>query len=162
MEFRVSIGRVLKLLAMCALMIAASWFCTTMKDDEGKIIGWIGIVFFGAGTVIIVSRLFRTGVVVLIDEEGIVDHRLSSEKIRWDDVYSVNIAAIKSTKFLCIDVRDADKFRERLSPVKRMMMKANASIGFPGATIALTELTPGIDDAWSYIASLHPEKTGQK
>lgn len=50
------------------------------------VIGWIGIVFFGLGLVMMVPQLFQSGVEVRVDAEGVYGRRYCKRVIPWSAI----------------------------------------------------------------------------
>jgi hypothetical protein len=139
-------------------MLGASWFCTTIPRLKAQIAGWVGLVFFGLCFVAILAQLFRRGPSVILDESGIHDLRSSFGTIPWADVASLRIGSMRSQRFLCVEVLDADTYLSRVPLHKRLLAQANSSLGFPPVTISFSGLSPGLDEVWSYVQTNHPEK----
>ena len=57
--------------------------------------GWIGVVFFGGCMVIMVTRLFMRGPIVVLDHVGILDRRVSPDVILWSDIRCVRIVTYR-------------------------------------------------------------------
>jgi hypothetical protein len=81
-----SIPKLLGIFVLGAVMVAASWFCTTVPVLDAPFWGWIGVVFFGGCMVIMVTRLFMRGPIVVLDHVGILDRRVSPDVILWSDI----------------------------------------------------------------------------
>jgi hypothetical protein len=139
-------------------MLAASWFCTTIPSLKAQVAGWMGLVFFGLCFIAILTQLFRSGPSVILDDAGIHDLRSSFGTIPWADIISLWTGAVRSQRFLCVEVHDSSTYLSRLPSHKQLLAQANPSFGFPPITIGFTGLSPGLDDVWSYVQTNHPEK----
>ena len=151
MECHTSKAKLLGLLGLTCAMVGASYFCTTLPDLAPRVFGWIGVAFFGLGFIAIPVMLFRTGPQIVINDEGIEDRRMKIGVILWDDIRSLSIGAVNSTKFLCVDVADPQKYLSRLPPWKRRLAAANGSLGFPPLSISCSGLSPGVEEVWAYL-----------
>jgi hypothetical protein len=136
--------KLLGLLGLTCVMVVASYFCTTIPGLPARLIGWIGISFFGLGFIAIPARLLRPGPQVVINDEGIEDHRLKAGVIRWQDIRSLSIGSVNSARFLCIELMEAEKYLSRLPRWKRSIAAVNPALGFPALTISFSGLTPGL------------------
>jgi hypothetical protein len=65
---------------------------------------------------------------------------------------------VRSAKFLCIELTDPDFFLSRWSANRRAAAKANAVLGFPAVTISFTGLSPGIEEALTFLRCTQPAK----
>src|SRR6185312_5556589 len=75
MECRTSKRKLLGLLGLTCIMVGGSYFCTTLPDIIARVVGWIGMEFFGLGFVVFPVLFFRTDAQVIINDEGIEDRR---------------------------------------------------------------------------------------
>jgi len=158
MRCHTSIAKTLGLVGVGILMLAASWFCTTLPQAEARIAGWIGLAFFGLCFIAIVAQLFRGGASVILDDAGIHDLRSSFGTIPWADILSLRIGSVESQRFLCVYVRDPGIYLARLPSHKRLIAQANPALGFPPVTIGFAGLSPGLDEVWNYVQTNYPEK----
>lgn len=165
MECYTSRTKLLGLLGLTCVMVGMSCFLTTLPG-LARVVGWIGVGFFGLGFIACPVMFFRTGPQVIINDEGIQDHRLKVGVIRWDDVRSLFIRRVQSTRFLCIDVVDPQKYLSRLPRWTRPMIPLAESMGLPALTISFSGLHPGIKEVSAYLqargvleprAPLYPE-----
>jgi hypothetical protein len=148
----------LGLLVLAIAMTALSLFCTTLPQVRAHIFGWLGVAFFGFGALLIARQLFRRGPVVVVDNLSITDHRSSDGPMFWDQIRSVWIGSVRSSKFLCIELTDPDLFVSRWPARKRAAAKANQALGFPPITISFAGLSPGLEEVASYVRSIRPAK----
>lgn len=151
-------AKTLGLVIVGIAMVVAAWFCTTFPGLKPRVIGWIGLGFFGPALVVIAWQGLKPGSVVEITEEGIRDRRTSHGLVAWGDVTRVRVGELNGTRFLCIETADEEARFSRLSSVSRAMAAANRGLGFPLITISFVGLTPGIDEVWNHVAAAHPEK----
>ena len=153
-----SLPKMLGLLLLAILMTAVSAWCTTLPQVRAQVFGWLGVAFFGFGMLVIARQLFRRGPVVVLDGLSITDHRSPDGPLFWDQVLSMWVGAVHSSKFLCVELKDPDIFVSRWSAKRRALAKANAALGFPAITISFSGLSPGLDEVWSYLRSTQPTK----
>ena len=146
MECHTSKVKVLGLLGLTCLMVGVSYFCTTLPDAMARVVGWIGTVFFGLGFIAF----------------PIHDRRLKIGVIPWEDVRSLSIGSVHSTKFLCIEVVDREKYLSRFSRWKRHLASASEGLGFPALTINFAGLRPGLKDVWAYLEARRHTRLAQR
>lgn len=75
-------------------------------------------------------------ILFVIDEDGIYDTRLGVGKILWRDVVDVQIEMAYRTRFLCLTVRDPQKFRRP----HHGRQKLNFNIDLSGVNVNLLSL----------------------
>jgi hypothetical protein len=151
MECYTSRAKLLGLLALTCVMVGGSYFCTTLLGLGARVVGWVGVGFFGLGFVAVPVMCLRTGPQVILNDEGIEDRRLKIGIIRWEDIRSLSIRSVNSVKFLCVEVFDPEKYLSRLPRWKRSLAGLNAALGFPALTISFQGLSPGIREVWAYL-----------
>jgi hypothetical protein len=151
MECRTSKARVLGLLGLTCVMVAVCWFCTTLEDPFARVVGWIGVGFFGLGFIAMPIAFFRSGPQVVIDDEGIEDRRMKIGTIRWEDIRSLSIGSVNSAKFLCIELVDPDPYLSRLPRRSRWLSSVNRTLGLPTLTIGFSDLRPGLNEVWAHL-----------
>ena len=159
MKCYTSIPKTIGLLVLGILMLGGCYFCTTLPGLKPQIVGWIGLVFFGLCFLAIGRQLFRSEASVVLDDVGIHDLRSSFGLIPWADITSLRIAAVRSTRFLCVEVHDASIYLSRLPAHKRLLAQANPSLGFPPITISFSGLSPGLNEVWTYVQKTCPATT---
>ncbi len=83
------------------------------------------IVFFGAGLVVLGSKLFDRRPGVVLNTEGV--HRLGLFRfqpvIPWRNITHCSIAKVKSTRILLIHVDNVEEVLMRMSPITRWFQR---------------------------------------
>ncbi len=153
MECHTSKVKVLGLLGLTCVMVAASYFCTTLANVTPRLVGWVGIVFFGFGFIAFPVMFFRSGPQVVVSDAGIEDRRLKLGLIPWEDIRALSVGSVNSAKFLCIELVDREKYLSRLPGWKLRLAVANEALGFSPLTISFSGLAPGLKEVWAYIQS---------
>ena len=153
-----SLPKMLGLLLLAILLTAVSAWCTTLPEMRAQVAGWLGVAFFGLGVFVIARQLFRRGPVIVIDSLSITDHRSSDGPLFWDQVRSMWVGSVRSSKFLCVELKDPELFVSRLSGRRRALVKTNSALGFPAITVSFTGLSPGIEEALTYLRATQPAK----
>ncbi|HSD73977.1 MAG TPA: STM3941 family protein [Steroidobacteraceae bacterium] len=153
-----SLPKLLGLLLLAIVMTAVSAWCATLPQMRAQVFGWLGVAFFGFGLLVIARELFRRGPVVVVDDLSITDHRSGDGPVFWDQIRSVWIGSVRSSKFLCIELKDPDLFASRWSARRRAVAKTNEALGFPPVTIGFAGLSPGLSEVANLIRATQPDK----
>jgi hypothetical protein len=160
MECFTSRVKLLGLLGLTCFMVSMCYFCTTMPGLFSRVVGWIGVSFFGLGFIAFPIMFFRAGPQVVINDEGIEDRRHEMGVIRWEDIESLWIGSVESTKFLCVELVDPEKYLSRLPRWTRPLRAAGKAIGLPALTIGFSDLSPGLKKVWAYLRARDSRLTG--
>jgi hypothetical protein len=111
-----------------------------------QFIGYVGIVFFGLCTGILVWRLLTVrGAVVTITPEGIRDTRIAPELIPWSAITGVSTWQHRGQKVLVLAVDSAVQNRLTLTRIARWSRETNRAFGIYGLCIAATGLNINYD-----------------
>lgn len=153
-----SMPKMLGLLLLAIVLTAVSLWCAMLPQIRAQVFGWLGVIFFGFGVCVIARELLRRGVVVVVDELSITDHRLPDGPLFWDQIGSVWIGSVQSSKFLCVELKDPELFVSRWSARRRGLAEANEALGFPAITISFAGLSPGLEEVAGYVRSTQPAK----
>lgn len=151
LEFHNSRLKLVGLLCLTILLVAAGYFCTTLPALLPRVIGWVGVCFFGLGFIVIPVSFFRSGAQVIIDLRGIEDRRMKIGVIPWEEIVEVRMARIESTKFLVLQLKEPRRYLDQMKPWQRKLAAANRAIGFSDISIGFVGLNPSIDDAWKHL-----------
>jgi hypothetical protein len=96
-----------------------------------RIGGIAGILFFGAGCIYGIKKLFDKKIGLIIDSNGITDNSNASSigLIEWNDISEIRIKQVMSTKFLLIDIVNPDKYIGKAkNGVQTKLLKANMNM----------------------------------
>ena len=156
MTCHVSPLRTAGLLLLALLMTGVSWFAATHAGDYRAYVGWLGVALFGLATIMIARQLSNREPVVTIDSQGIRSMRLGTDMLSWSDIDSASIGKVQSTRFLCLWLKDEDRYLQSLSAPKAMLARSNRALGFPAVTISFQGLVPGLDAAIAEVAKHVP------
>jgi hypothetical protein len=123
-------------------------------------VGWFGVVLFGFGSLVTAKQLFNKAVVVSIDSQGILATRVARERVLWSAVDSVSIGEVRSSRFLCVWLKDEASYLRSLSTSKATLARMNRVVGFPAIAIDFQGLTPGLDEAFALACKYVPARAG--
>ena len=152
MEIFYSKTKLLKFIGLGLLGVGASVFVyIAYPNIFGMIIGTIGLVFFGGGTIVIFFRLFSNEPQVIINLDGIEDRRLNLGLIGWNEIKSVSLNEKKQAQWLNLILENPEIYIQQLSKFQIFLRKANGQTDFDGFRIRFIDLDTPIDDAWDYF-----------
>jgi len=102
----------------CILFVAICiWLLLNPAMLAGvKLIGVIGIVFFGLGFVVFPKMFFDKQPGVVIDEIGVTDHITKPEvgTIKWEDITHAKVIYIMRNAMLAIYVKNPEEYLSRV------------------------------------------------
>ena len=108
-----------------------------------KYIYFLGFLFFGFGTLFFIVRTIKNKDLIVVDEYGITDNTsaISLGFISWEDIVDIHVSNVVVKKhnemFISVALSDEEKYLERISPIKRAVIRANMNMGFPAVNITL-------------------------
>jgi hypothetical protein len=143
--------KMIGLLVLAFALLFVCYSCTRLPGLKAMVAGWVGIVFFGAALVIIPFRFFAEGPQIVIDTQGIDDHRLGVGMIPWADIRELRFLSVQGSEFLAIDVIDPPAYISRMSRMRRLQAKSNEARGFPAVCIGFAGLDPGVGGVKAFL-----------
>ena len=151
LECRTSPIKMALLFIGCAALVAVCYWCTGIPTIKAQLAGWGGLVFFGAGLIIIpIQAVRQRGAVLTFSPTGVEDRRFGLGLVPWDEVVHVQVQSVRDQRFLCLYLRDEAPYLARMSWYKRMLATANRNMGFPLVSIGFIGLHGRIEDAERY------------
>ena len=100
-----------------------------------RIIGIVGVIFFGLCLVFISRKLFDNKPGLIIDENGITDNTNATSMglIEWNDITMVEKKQVMSTKFLILHTNNPEKYIQRAKNFisKRAIEMSSKTYGSP-------------------------------
>ena len=141
--------RYLVLLCVSLGFVAGGVFI--LLQDQGAWVGWGSVVFFGACSVVFVWQLVDSRPRLIINDDGILDRTLGVGSIPWSEIQGAFIRSIDGNDFICLEVRDPERYRLRLSPVRRAMASANRALGFTDLSVNLSGLRVNTQELFELI-----------
>lgn len=129
------------LLLIASLGFVAGGIFILIHGDAGDTwVGWMSIVFFGAGIPIFVWQLVDSRPRLVIDDQGILDRTLGVGVLPWSEITGAYLKSIRGNSFICLEVRNPERWIGKLSPVKRAMLSANEKLGFTALNLNLSAI----------------------
>ena len=151
-EIKTSRLKMLGLFVLGVLIVCCSGFI--MVRDMGlpaKIIGGIGVLFFGFCTSIILRFLFDPRPRIVLDAEGVEDRTLGVGKIAWNDIAAVLPMSVSGNQFIALRLVNAENYLRKLSPVKRWLARGNRTVGFESLNLNLRALELSPDEITRHV-----------
>lgn len=105
------------------------------------VLGALSVLFFGACGIYGATKLFDKRAGLIIDENGITDNSNATSVglISWDDIVSIETQQFNKTRFLLIIVKNPEEYIERVTGLKRQLLKSN--MRYYGTPISITSTT---------------------
>jgi len=121
--------------------VAAGIFILSFDRGTSTIaVGWLAIVFFGACSIVGVMQIFDSRPRLIIDDQGVLDRTLRCGKIPWSDILDARLQTISDQPFICLDLRDEERYLKAISPTRRALVSANRALGFSAFSLNLSQL----------------------
>ena len=131
-----------------------------MASGDAPVLGWIAVLFFGGGSLVLAWHFFDVRPRLVIDAEGIYDRTLGVGTIAWNDIEDAYIGSIHGHDFICLVVHDPDVYLQKLSPVRRKLATANRALGLTELNLNLVGVTVGAEEVLQLIYEQLPPRTG--
>lgn len=139
----------LLLFAGSCAFVAGGVFMLLHKGHS--LMGWAGVVFFGGCALIACWMLIDTRPRLVIDRRGIWDRTLGVGFIPWEDVQGAYLQSISGNDFICLELHDPNRYRSRLSRVRRAMSSANEALGFSDFSINLCGIAARTEEVFELV-----------
>jgi hypothetical protein len=147
------------LIALAVLMTGVSYFSATHANGLVAWAGCFGVVFFSIAISIIAKQLLVKSPIVAIDAQGITAARIGPHPIAWSNIDSVSIGRVRSTRFLCVWLKDEQSYLSNLSAIRSYFAKGNLALGLSAISISFQGLSPGLDEAYAQVKKHVPERS---
>lgn len=118
------------LLLLLGILFVLKPFLFIRSDDPGviKIIGYICTALSGIGIIVFVQKLRDKKEVLVIDEDGVLDHSsgIAAGRIWWKDVKNIRVEQVAGQPFIMLEVKNPQVYlQQQLNPVKKRAMELN-------------------------------------
>lgn len=118
------------LMTALSILIAVRAFPNVPAGSYAEFVGYVGVIFFGACTVIAGWRLIsQRGPVVTLTRSGFRDVRLAAEEIPWSAISQLGHVTINDQDLLAIVVAPDVEAKLTLTRVVRWTREANRKLG---------------------------------
>jgi len=146
------------LILVCAAFVAVAVSTISGPDHSTKdlVFGWVGIVFFGFGLVVLAVRLLRLrGPALTVSPQGLMDRRTRNPQLLpWSDVRSVGEWRHRGQRMVILGL--SSEAKERLAkgkPLTAIFFKANVALGADGLAVTATGLKASFHDIQNLITA---------
>jgi len=122
----------------CIAFVVACWHMWNNSGQDSysgkynplflQCIAVVGSLFFGLTGISRFLALLKNTSGVILNEKGIVHNTTTGSGflIEWQDIRSLTMRSVQSTKFILIHVKDENKYLAKMNPLSRFIMKLNS------------------------------------
>lgn len=151
-----SVWRMLLLILTSFAFVAASFFMLNDPKIEGGfyvVIGWLGIVFFGLGGVLMLYAILKERLTdrpfMTITDEAIIMEGMKQSVIRFADVKSFEVVNMRNQKFVAVHYKpnveqqkmdEAGTIGRNIRSLNRRLVNAQETITTTGTSMKAEEL----------------------
>lgn len=100
-----------------------------------RAVGWLVVLCFGVGGVVIARQLFRSEPVMEIDSRGILWRRWSDQVVPWSAIVRAEPRAVYNQNFLCLWLDAPERYPARSTLGKLSGM--NKAMGFGDLSLSM-------------------------
>jgi hypothetical protein len=152
LEFKYSPQKQLGLLIISGVIVALCAFVAmTTTDIVHRVLAWIGVPLFMLCGLVALKRMTGGGTPFVFDSTGIVFPGGNFGILPWAEIKSYSLVTLRGNEFLALTFNDPERVLARVSPTKRKMALANAKLGLGHWSLTFIALTPGIQEAMTFI-----------
>lgn len=132
---------VLLLVGAMAFVAAGAWMFIVNPDPgsgltrlitfDGKLTqtwGAFAAVFFLACAVRAIQMLLDKSPRIVLSDAGVLDRTLSKETIVWSDIDGAEVKDLMNQKFICLFIKNPDKYAGQLSGPMKLSASGNKSL----------------------------------
>jgi hypothetical protein len=140
-EIKGSQMKLIGLFALGILMTGASGMIAAgaipvRAGSYAQFIGWAGLVFFGACTLVIGSRFLQASkTVVTLSPEGLLDTRVAERPIPWAEIQDIGVWTMQGQKIIVLPVPPETESVLGLTRIARWSRGANKKLGADGLCV---------------------------
>ena len=128
------------ILLICTLGFVVGGIFLIIKG-EAVLIGWASIIFFGGGIPLFLWQLMDSRPRLIIDDEGVYDRTLKIGKISWEDVEGGYVKNISGSNFICLELKNEEKYLSQLNSIGKAAVSANVKLGFTPISLNLSGIS---------------------
>ena len=114
-----------------------------------SIVGFISVLFFGLGAVIIFRKISDEKAGIIINSQGIIDNSsgVSAGLIPWKDIQEIKVAQVMNQKFLMLIVKNPQDYLAKVTnSIKRKGMEINYKTYGSPISISASSLKTDFDE----------------
>jgi hypothetical protein len=125
------------LIIACLAFVAAGILIIKLMPGK-QLVGWLAIIFFGGGALLPLWLIADRRPRLIIDEKGIYDRTLHIDKIPWNEIEGAYKKSVGNQDFICLKLRDSQKYLPNLSGFLKEQLEKNLELGFQPINLNLT------------------------
>ncbi len=151
--------RAVLLLAACLAFVSGGIFVLVSqhtaryRSSDGTTAAWSSTIFFGLGGFAAIRRLIDSRPRLILDDEGVWDRTLDVGRIAWTDIEGAYLRSIRSNNFICLVLRDTDRYLSKTTAMKRALANANTALGFTPISLNLSGVAANAKDILEIIVT---------
>lgn len=158
LTFHNSRGKYALFLLISVGFVALCIAMTRIAEGGGRVIGWVGAIFFGAGVPVLLRALFDRRPRLVIDAQGVFDRTLGVGVIAWDDIVEAELRTTHRNAFIALELTDPKKYLHRSRRVVSKLAGVNKAMGFAEINLNLG----GVDgDPMAILRAIGERKRGR-
>ncbi len=147
------------LLLMITIGFVAGGIFILMNNGPAWV-GWMSIIFFGSGIPLFIWQIADSRPRLIIDDEGVNDRTLGVGKILWKDIGGAYLKSIQNNDFICLQLKNTEKYLGKLSPIKQATASANAKLGFTPLSLNLSGVSANADQVLELVLKMSETSNG--
>jgi hypothetical protein len=164
MNCHTAIPRTLGLVILGVLMTVMSYFLTKQPGLYERAGGWVGIPLFAFATFMAFRQLLRRSPTVIINDTGLLDHRLGIGEIPWGDILEFAVVENHGARYIKLRLRNEPSYVAQMPPLTRTVSGGVRGVGLSPFCISFAGLSPGLEQALPLIeqrvgSALSPNKS---
>ena len=134
-------------------MINSGFRSRRMSPEMATFFGYLGIIFFGFGGLLIFFNLLTSKPALTINATGIINnsHVGGGYLIRWKNIKSLRIITINKQRMIEIDLKNDDEIFQQVNFLSRRLMKVNGRFMGTPTFIPAVMIKMNLDDVLSII-----------
>ncbi len=131
--------KAIKLLALTIPLIAVGIWLILRNESSlvDKIMGWIGVPFFGFGFFLAFFHMFDKRPQIIINETGIWDRTTKQDLIKWEFIKNANPLDVFGQKFVTLTM---DKSFKRKNTQYGWAKRLGKKVGSTGLDLQLSQI----------------------
>ena len=118
-----------------------------------KAILFIGIIFFGYGSIYFLKRMKTKKEMLIVNSKGITDNTsaISLGFIPWEDIEDVYVDGVLGNNFNELKIKNEEKYLNNISFIKKLLINSNKKMGHQIVCITLNTTNYSINEVMEKI-----------
>lgn len=134
-------------------MVNSEFRSSRMSPELATFFGYLGILFFGLGGLLIFFNMLTSKPALIINSDGIINnsHVGGGYLIRWKNIKSLRIISINKQRMIEIDLKDDEEIYQQVNFLVRKWMKLNGRFMGTPTFIPAVLIKMNLEDVLSII-----------